>query len=264
MGNGVPARVANLVFDIHGDKHERAHGAVARPAEGNHGLVPGGAFAAHILQVSLAEARRQCPVGRPRDSDDDITLQVDAKELCVWHMNEALEAGKEPLFLIIWSSVTTHQVFGLTRAMHHTWESLGCAALICQMCWGSATAGMLTPTPSWTNTSGTSRGLLGVYAQISEREVLVVSLVGGCWVENVPDADEMQAGPCARLVHARPMKDRDRALVCALRGAGRYHARAMVAAIEMAVTGPCWGQLPEAGGRVSAAQMFVSAHNSRA
>lgn len=57
----------------------------------------GCAFAKDMLKALLAQAKRQCPPGRPQDYVDDTTLQVDAKEPgeCAQQVKEAVEALKE-------------------------------------------------------------------------------------------------------------------------------------------------------------------------
>lgn len=78
LRSGVPGRVANMVFDMStSGRHVWAHGAMARPRQGNRGLVAGCAFAKDILKAFLAEPFSQCP--EDHGTVDDITLQIAAK-----------------------------------------------------------------------------------------------------------------------------------------------------------------------------------------
>lgn len=73
------ATVTNLALDVYKrSRHIRAHGVVARPRMGNHGFVAGCVFSKDVLKAVLAEAKKKCSVGRPRDYVDDVTLQMDA------------------------------------------------------------------------------------------------------------------------------------------------------------------------------------------
>lgn len=73
--SGLPGRVANLVFNMYaGRRHVKAHGAVARPRRGNHGLAAACAFVKDLLKTFLAEPLQQCRMGKPRDCVGDITL----------------------------------------------------------------------------------------------------------------------------------------------------------------------------------------------
>lgn len=66
VASWIQGKVVNMVFDLHqGDRHVRAHGAVAQPRRGNHGLVAGCAFAKDILKACTRPLKQECPGGRP-------------------------------------------------------------------------------------------------------------------------------------------------------------------------------------------------------
>ena len=74
---GMPLRVLNMVMNVYsGPRLVRAHGAVALPVAGNHGLIAGCAFAKDVLKAFLKEAAE---VAKPlcfRDYVDDMTLMT--------------------------------------------------------------------------------------------------------------------------------------------------------------------------------------------
>lgn len=68
LQSGLAARVANIIFDMYkGHRYIKAHGAVARPRTGGHGLAAGCAFAKDTPKAFLTPIKEECPRGKPRD-----------------------------------------------------------------------------------------------------------------------------------------------------------------------------------------------------
>lgn len=123
--SGMQGRVADMVFVMYqGDRHVRAHGAVAQPRRGNHGLVAGCAFPKDILKAFLRPLKEECPGGRPRDYVGDTILQMqgDTTESCATQMNEQLDKLNDALRrgnMVL--NDGTQQVLGLTKEVRAAW-----------------------------------------------------------------------------------------------------------------------------------------------
>jgi len=125
----MPLRVLNMVMNIYsGPRLVRAHGAVALPVKGNHGLIAGCAFAKDVLKAFLKEAAE---VARPlhfRDYVDDMTLMTvgSTGDLAARSLHRGLGRVKHVLRrdnMIL--NDTKEQVFAQYQVTRRCWEDTG-------------------------------------------------------------------------------------------------------------------------------------------
>lgn len=100
VGTRLQPRVAKTMFAIYtGDRHVKAHGAMALSRNRNHGLAAGSAFAKNTLKAFMSAIKAECSEGKPRDYVDDLTLSVegDTAAECAARMHTQLEQFKRAL-----------------------------------------------------------------------------------------------------------------------------------------------------------------------
>lgn len=123
------AKMVRYTYQRH--RRVKAHGAVAKPGAGNHGLLAGCAFAKDILKASLALVKKACEGERPKREVDDTTLYVyaDTADECADRMGAQMERLKEALIrgnMVL--NDGNQQVLGVTVEVRCVWERLGTMA----------------------------------------------------------------------------------------------------------------------------------------
>jgi len=125
--SGMPLALLNLIMSVYSDPRlVRAHGAVAMPAPGNHGLIAGCAFAKDVLKTFLSVAT---PL-HFRDYVDDMALMTagPTRTLAAKSMHRGVGRARHVLRRDnMMLNDSKAQVFAQFQSTPHAWEDTrGC------------------------------------------------------------------------------------------------------------------------------------------
>ena len=130
----MPLGILSMVISVYcGPRFVRAHGAVAAPVEGHHGLIAGCAFAKDVLKAFLMGAAREARPLHFRDYVDDMTLLSvgPTGTLAAHAMHRGLSRVKRMLradnMLV---NDEKEQVFAQYQLTRHVWGAIGGVATV--------------------------------------------------------------------------------------------------------------------------------------